>query len=49
MELAKRFQLSLYDANIVASALIAGSEQLFSEDMQSGMTIATVQIRNPFK
>ena len=49
VELAKRFQLSVYDANIVASALIAGSELLFSEDMQSGMTIASLQIRNPFK
>ena len=49
VELAKRHQLSLFDANIVASALMAGSEVLFSEDMQSGMTIATVQIQNPFE
>ena len=49
VELAKRFQLSLFDANIVASALMAGSEVLFSEDMQSGLVIATLQIQNPFK
>ena len=49
VELAKRFQLSLFDANIVASALMAGSEVLFSEDMQSGMTVASLQIQNPFK
>ncbi len=49
VELAKRFQLSLFDANIVASALMAGSETLFSEDMQSGMVIATLQIQNPFE
>ena len=33
VEVAKRFQLSLYDANIVAAALISGSEVLLSEDM----------------
>ncbi len=49
VELAKRFQLSLFDANIVASALMASSEVLFSEDMQSGMTVASLQIQNPFK
>jgi predicted nucleic acid-binding protein len=49
VELAKRFQLSLFDANIVASALMAGSEVLFSEDMQSGLVIATLQMQNPFK
>lgn len=49
IELAKRFQLSLYDANIVASALMAGSEVLLSEDMQGGITIDSLQIRNPFK
>lgn len=49
VELAKRFQLSVYDANIVASALMAGSEVLLSEDMQSAMTIATLQIQNPFE
>jgi predicted nucleic acid-binding protein len=49
VELAKRFQLSLYDANIVASALMAGSEVLLSEDMQTGMMIDALQIQNPFK
>lgn len=49
IELAKRFQLSLSDANIVASALMSGAELLLSEDMQSGMLVDGLLIRNPFK
>ena len=48
VELAKRFKLSLYDANIVATALISGAEVLLSEDMQSGMLIDGLLIQNPF-
>lgn len=48
VELAKRFQLSLHDANIVATALISGAEVLLSEDMQSGMLIDGLLIQNPF-
>ena len=49
IELAKRFQFSLYDANIVASALLSGAEVLLSEDMQSGMLVDGLLIRNPFQ
>ena len=49
IELAKRFQFSLYDANIVASALMSGAEVLLSEDMQSGMIVDGLLIRNPFQ
>jgi len=49
IELAKRFQFSLYDANIVASALMAGAKVLLSEDMQSGMLVDGLLIRNPFQ
>jgi predicted nucleic acid-binding protein len=48
VELAKRFQLSLYDANIVATALVSGAKVLLSEDMQSGMLIDGLLIQNPF-
>lgn len=48
VELAKRFQLSLYDASIVATALISGAEVLLSEDMHSGMLIDGLLIQNPF-
>ena len=49
VELAKRYQLSFYDANIVASALTCGAGVLLSEDMHSGMLIDGLVIQNPFK
>jgi predicted nucleic acid-binding protein len=49
VELAKRFQFSFYDANIVASALLSGATVLLSEDMHSGMQIDGLFIQNPFK
>ena len=45
---AKRFQLSFYDANIVASALLWGASVLWSEDMHSGLSIEALVIQNPF-
>lgn len=48
VQVAKRFQLSLYDANIVASALLSGATLLLSEDMQSGMRIDGLRVQNPF-
>lgn len=46
---AERYGLSVYDAMIVAAALVAGCETLYSEDMQDGLVIERqVQIRNPF-
>jgi len=46
--LAKRFQISLYDANIVATAILSGADTLFSEDMQNGMSMESVTVVNPF-
>ena len=48
VELAKRFKLALYDANIVANALISGAQLLLSEDMHSGLLIDGLHIQNPF-
>lgn len=48
IELTKRYQLSFYDANIVASALTSGASVLFSEDMHSGLSIDKLVIQNPF-
>lgn len=47
--LAKRFQLSFYDAHIVASALIAGAKLLLTEDMHAGLLIEELVLQNPFK
>ena len=49
IELAKRFQLSFYDANIVACALLSGTPVLLSEDMHSGLLIDGLLIQSPFK
>ena len=49
VEVAKRFQLSFYDANIVATSLISGAKVLLSEDMHSGLLIDGLVIQNPFK
>ena len=46
--LAKRFQISFYDANIVATAISSGADTLFSEYMQNGMSMEGVTVVNPF-
>lgn len=49
-QLAERYGLSVYDAMIVASALLAGCDVLYSEDMQHGLVIeGQVRICNPFR
>jgi predicted nucleic acid-binding protein len=48
VELAKRYRLSFYDANIVASAIIAGAPALLTEDMHNGLLIDGLTLQNPF-
>ena len=49
LELAERYGFSMYDAMIVASALHAGCDTLWSEDMQHGLNVdRSLTIRNPF-
>ena len=48
--LAERYRLSDYDAMIVAAALLAGTDTLYSEDMHDGLLIEErLRIRNPFR
>jgi predicted nucleic acid-binding protein len=49
MTLAQRHQLSFYDAHVVASALHAGAQTLFSEDLHHGLQIQGLRVQNPFK
>jgi len=50
LALAERYNLSTYDAMIVASALQAGCDTLWSEDMQHGMELGErLRIVNPFR
>ena len=46
--LAEDNRLSFYDALIVAAALEAGCDILYTEDMQHGRTIGGLAIVNPF-
>jgi predicted nucleic acid-binding protein len=48
--LAERYTLSTYDAMIAASALHAGCDTLWSEDMQDGMALGLdLRVVNPFR
>lgn len=49
LALQERYNFSVYDSMIVASALIAGCETLWSEDMHDGQLVeGQLRIRNPF-
>ncbi len=50
LALQARYGFSVYDSMIVAAALIAGCEFLWSEDMHDGLLVEDqLRIRNPFK
>jgi predicted nucleic acid-binding protein len=50
LRLAERHDFAIFDALVVATALQAGSDTLWSEDMQHGMTVdGRLRIRNPFR
>lgn len=47
--IAARYRLHIYDALIVAAALLAGCERLYSEDLQAGQRFdKRLRIVNPF-
>lgn len=48
VQIAQQYQLSFYDAHIVASALACKADTLMSEDMQHGMSFQGVRVHNPF-
>jgi predicted nucleic acid-binding protein len=48
LAIAIQYGFSIYDSSIIASALLAGCETLYSEDMQDGQRIEYLTIRNPF-
>ena len=49
LALAERYGFAVYDAMIVAAAERAGCKVLYSEDMQDGMVIGGLTLRNPYK
>ncbi len=49
LQVAERYGFALYDAMVVAAALMAGCKTLYSEDMQHGQVIEQrLRICNPF-
>lgn len=47
---AERYKLDVYDSAVVASALLAGCDILWSEDMHDGLVVeGTLTIRNPYR
>ena len=48
VQLCKRYQLSFYDAHICSAALFADSKIVLSEDMQDGMLVDNLVVKNPF-
>ena len=48
LELQERYSLGFDDALIVAAALEADCSRLWSEDLQDGLRIDRLTIRNPF-
>jgi predicted nucleic acid-binding protein len=50
LRLAEQYLLSVYDAVIVAAALDASCDNLWSEDMHHGLVVeGQLTIRNPFR
>jgi predicted nucleic acid-binding protein len=50
LELSERFGFSTYDAMVAASAIHAGCDTLWSEDMQHGLKLDSgLRIVNPFR
>ncbi|TSA34020.1 MAG: PIN domain-containing protein [Verrucomicrobiaceae bacterium] len=48
LELQSRWQLSLWDAMILAAARHAGSTELLSEDFSAGQDYGGIRVLNPF-
>lgn len=49
MRIAERYQFKVFDAMIVAAALAAGGDTLWSEDMHDGLVVdGRLTIRDPF-
>ena len=48
LRIAERYGYQIYDARIIASALEADCDTIYSEDMHHGQTIEGLTIRNPF-
>jgi predicted nucleic acid-binding protein len=48
LHLHGRYQLAWYDSLIVAAAMHANCDVLYSEDLQNGQRFGKLQVKNPF-
>jgi predicted nucleic acid-binding protein len=49
LALSERYGFSIYDSMILSSALLAGCDVLFTEDLQDGQSVdGKLTVRNPF-
>lgn len=48
-QIRNRYGFSIWDSQIVAAALEAGCDTLYSEDMQSGQVIESLTVINPLQ
>jgi predicted nucleic acid-binding protein len=48
LDLSERWQFAFYDAIVVAAALQAGCQILYSEDLPHGQRVEGLRIINPF-
>jgi predicted nucleic acid-binding protein len=48
LEIAEQYGYHIYDALILAAALDADCDTLYTEDMQNGQRVGAITIRNPF-
>lgn len=49
LKIAAQYGYQIYDALILATAVDAGCDTLYTEDMQAGQSIGPLTIRNPFR
>lgn len=50
LRVMEKYRYAFYDSQIVAAALAAGAQTLYSEDMQDGQAIdGSLHIRSPFR
>ncbi len=48
IRLHQKHSLSFWDALILQAAIIAGCSQILSEDLQDGLRLDTLTVKNPF-
>lgn len=49
IEVKVRYQISYWDAAIIAGAEALGARELYSEDLNDGKMYGSVRVVNPFK